>query len=359
MKRILVCGLENYRGGTELVIYHYTINTPKSVASFDFLCYSKPEVFSSLFHEDHDNNYYVVPMKIKHPIKNAIALRRFFKTNAHKYDAIWFNINNTANIDPLIYAKKFGIKHRIVHMHNSQISNEPLVRLFSKMNWQKCQRLATKRWACSKSAGDFLFGDLPYTVVPNFVDAKKFYFDAAKRHEIRNQYGLIDSFIVGTVGRLSTTKNSKFLIEILPYLLKVNPNSVVMFVGEGDIQKDLYSLAINLGVEKHVVFAGVQQDTQAYYSAFDVFALPSLYEGLPLVMLEAQFNGLPCVISTGTSTECIISNAVERISCGNPNAWIAALLNASRENSDLIPDLANKHDLSNARKETTHLFNNL
>lgn len=359
MKRILVCGLENYRGGTELVIYNYASNTPKSVASFDFLCYSEPEIYNSLFQENADNNYYVVPMKLKHPIRNAIAIRRFFKANAHKYDAIWFNINNAVNIDPLNLAKRYGIKQRIVHMHNSQISNDVLVRVFSKLNWKKCRTLATQRWACSKSAGDFLFGSLSYTVVPNLVDAKKFCFSAIKRRAIRNQYGLNDNFVVGTIGRLSTTKNSKFLIEILPNLLKTNPNSVIMFVGEGDIQKDLYNLAVNLGVEKHVVFAGTQQDTQAYYSAFDVFALPSLYEGLPLVMLEAQYNGLPCVISTGSSPECIISDAVARITCNDTKAWVATLLNAHRKNTHLIPELAQKHDLSNAQKEAVRLFGNL
>lgn len=359
MKRILVCGLENYRGGTELVIYNYASNTPKSVASFDFLCYSKPEIFNSLFQEHTNNHYYVIPMKLKHPIKNAIAIRKFFKINAHKYDAIWLNINNVVNIDPLILAKKYGIEQRIVHMHSSRISNDFLVRFFSRLNWKKCRDLATKRWACSKSAGDFLFKNLPYSVVPNLVDAKKFAFSTTKRYTIRKQYELIDRFIIGTVGRLSATKNSKFLIEILPDLLRINPNSVIMFVGEGDIQKDLYNLAVNLGVENHVVFAGTQEDTQAYYSAFDVFALPSLYEGLPLVMLEAQFNGLPCVISTGVSTECVISNAVTRISCNDTNNWVTAMLNARRENVDLIPGLAQKHDLSNAKSETVYLFGDL
>lgn len=358
MKRILVWGLANYRGGTEQVIYNYTSHIPSDIAVFDFLCYEKPIIYSSLF--DHtESRYHIVPIKIKHPIQNKIALERFFKKNALLYDALWFNINDMSNIDPLILAKKYGIKHRIVHMHNSNISSRLITQVFSKLNKKKCCKLATEKWACSKTAGKFLYDNQKFMIIPNLIDSEKFKFNKEKRFHIRSQFNISNDFVVGTVGRLSETKNSKYLVSLLPDLLKENPNTTVMFVGEGSIKDEIANLANELKVRNHVIFAGAQDDTQAFYSAFDVFALPSLYEGLPLVVLEAQFNGLPCIISLGSSDECIISSNVKRISCNDSRRWVSAIINSERKTNSIIEKRANKFELSSIRPIASKLFGTL
>lgn len=357
MKKILVWGLANYRGGTESVIYNYAKSVSPSLIHFDFLCYETPEIYNSLFTGDlSNNNYYTVPIKIKHPIKNAYELNKFFANHGNEYDAFWFNINDISNIDPLVLAERFGIKRRIVHMHSSDIAKQNITQIFSRLNHKRCCELATDRWACSPDAGRYLFGDEPFRVIPNLIDSEKYKFDPLKRSIVRRKLGINDSFVIGTVGRLSEIKNSKFLIELLPTVLKKKHNAKLVFVGDGAVKERLIVLADELGISDRVIFAGVQDDTQAYYSSFDVFALPSLHEGLPLVMLEAQFNRLPCVTSLGVSTDCVISESVKRVDCSDMATWADELVSSSRDDMILIDGLAKSFDISNASKTAESLF---
>ena len=353
-KRVLVWGLSNNRAGTEAVIYNYVKHIPD--VAFDFLCYEEPLVFSDLFTSDTQNRYFVIPVKIQHPFAYTRALRKFMKQYGHEYCTLWFNVNDISNIDLLIHAKRYGIKRRITHMHNSQMPDIFITKFFSKLNWKRCLELTTDRWACSDSAGRFLYSSLDYKVIPNMVDIQSRLFDLQKRESIRNQLALQDSWIIGTVGRLANQKNQVFLIRLLPQILEKNPQAKIMLVGEGELRDELGSLACQLGAEEHVIFAGSQSDIQAYLSAFDVFAFPSLYEGLSLSILEAQFNGLPCVISDGVGEESVISFNTKTISLNDPDAWVEALLQGNRDNNALIQEKAQLYDLAYVDSIASNLF---
>lgn len=136
--------------------------------------------------------------------------------------------------------------------------------------------------------------------------------------------------MIGTVGRLSKEKNHRLLIDSLPEILIRHPDAVLMLVGDGALHNDLEDQARQLGVNNSVLFVGSQKDVQAYLSAFDVFAFPSLYEGLSLSLLEAQFNGLPCVVSDGVSREAFISTNLRVVSLDDEPAWSSAISDARR-----------------------------
>lgn len=352
--RILVWGLSNNLAGTEAVINNYASNA--SDVAFDFLCYEKPERYGHLF-SGTDNNCYVIPVKIKHPIKNWRALGRFAKEKRGCYSALWFNVNDISNIDLLKKAKAMGIPRRITHMHNSSYIDRLITRIFSALNRKKCLKLTTDRWACSESAGIFLYGDLPFTVIPNLVDAKGSAFSLQKRCEIRKQWALEDSFVIGTVGRVAEQKNQQFLVERLPDILKKQPNAMIVIVGDGPLRDSLLTLASHLGVSDHLVFTGAQKDIQGFLSSFDVFAFPSLYEGLSLSLLEAQYNGVPCVISEGVGIESIISEDVEVCPTNNGEEWVFKLLSAHRSSKPrLIKEKAEQYDLANAQAIAAKMF---
>lgn len=325
--RVLVWGLSNNRAGTEAVIYNYVSHLPN--VSFDFLCYEAPENFHDLF-DGTDNSYYVIPVKKKHPIANWCALRSFMKEHSNEYSAVWANLNDLSNIDILVQAKRCGIPRRITHIHSAGLPDVFVTKFFSKLNYRKCLRLTTDRWACSKAAGDALYGSMAYRIIPNAVDAKGHAFDAAKRDEVRTRWGIKDRFVIGTVGRLSKEKNHRLLIDSLPEILIRHPDAVLMLVGDGALHNDLEDQARQLGVNNSVLFVGSQKDVQAYLSAFDVFAFPSLYEGLSLSLLEAQFNGLPCVVSDGVSREAFISTNLRVVSLDDEPAWSSAISDARR-----------------------------
>lgn len=353
-QRILVWGLTNNRAGTEAVIKNYVQLCPE--VSFDFLCYEAPVNHAEIF-KGSRNRYYVFPFKSKNPWRYFIELPKFIKSNAQRYSTIWVNINDTANIDPLVWAKRGGIKKRIVHMHNSQVSDDPLIQFFSRVNKQRCLESATDYWACSEMAGAFLYGDRSYTVIPNVVHPDNVKYSKCSARSIRRLYGIEDdSFLIGAVGRLSKVKNLEYLLQLLPSLLMRNDKICLLLVGDGELRPNLERLTHELGIENKVFFAGSQKNVADYYSSFDVFVMPSLFEGLPVSLLEAQFNGLPCVVSDAIPAEAVISTDAIRVPLSSEREWIESLLHASRRDNALIFDRADKYTFESCRKRAQKMF---
>ena len=324
-KRVLVWGLTNNRAGTETVITTYVKASENII--FDFLCYDEPTNYSYLF-DGTENEYFVIPIKIQHPLANKKAINEFMKERGHLYSSLWFNVNEISNIDLLKLAKKYNIPQRITHVHNSS----------------------------SEEAGRFLFREKPFRVIPNLIDAEHRRFSEEKRRAIRRRYQIEESFVIGVIGRLAVQKNVTFLISLLPKLMKLKPSVVLMLVGSGSMLSILDELAKDLGVEDSVIFAGSQEDIQGYLSAFDVYAMPSLYEGLGISNLEAQFNGLPCVVSDGVGEKSTISSNVKVVSLDNEFAWIDALLSARREEGSLIEEKAKLYRLDRAQEVVSTMF---
>lgn len=343
--RVLVWGLSNNRAGTEMVIYNYAKSLPD--IAFDFLCYDEPLNFPDLFPAGGKNRYFVIPIKIKRPFAYVRALRRFMREHGHEYSTLWFNVNDVSNIDLLKYAESYGIGRRITHMHNSSIPDKLVTRLFSKLNWAETKRLTTDKWACSQSAGQYLFGESGFRVVPNLVNAEASAFSEAARDSIRASYGIDKAFVVGMVGRLAEQKNPRFVLSLFPDIVALCPNAVLLFVGNGILESALKQQAKELGIEDRVVFAGSQKDVGAFLSAMDVLAVPSLYEGMSLTVLEAQFNGVPCVFSEGIERDSFISLNVVQKPLEDRAGWISSLTSMKRVPGSLIDEQASRFDLSN------------
>ncbi len=339
--RILVWGLSDNRAGTEMVIYHYAKKLPG--ASFDFLCYEEPASFSDLF-DSGRNRWFTIPVKLRHPIAHGRALRAFMTEHACEYRALWMNVNDISNIDLLGQAARRGIPKRVLHMHSSSIPHRFVTRFFSALNGNAARRFATDRWACSTDAGRFLYGDVPYEVVPNRVDAATCRFSGEARRSVRERWGLEGAFVVGAVGRLSPEKNHRLLIDALPGLLAEQPDARLLIVGAGPLEGELRQRAEASGVASAVVWAGRQERVGDYLSAMDVFAMPSFFEGLSLSLLEAQFNGLPCVVSEGVTSEGIIASGVASAPVDDRCQWQRLLLEASRDRAILDEGRAARFD---------------
>lgn len=352
-RKILVWGLTNNRAGTEAIIKNYVQLCDS--ASFDFLCYEEPTNHSEIF-ENGNNRYYVFPAKSRNIVGYYRKLVRFMRKNAKKYNALWMNINDTANIDALIWAKRYGISKRIVHMHSSKVSNDFLIRLFSFYNKRRCINKATDYWACSEKAGEFLYGDRSFKVIPNIVDPKNIEYSAAARHQIRDTYHLDNCFVIGAVGRLSEVKNLEFIIRIFPMLLKKKANTRFLVVGDGELREGLEQLVCRNGFSDKIIFVGSQKNVAAYYSALDAFVMPSFFEGLPVSLLEAQFNGLPCVISDRISDESIISSNVQQISLSEAEHWVDCLSSILCRENKLDYERAKKYTFIEGKRSAQVMF---
>lgn len=340
MKKVLVWGLTNNRAGTEAVIVNYASRAQDT--SFDFLCYEAPlNHWEKL--DRNGNRYFVIPSKIKNPIAYRAAFSQFMNEHNGEYDALWFNVNDAANVDPLKYALKHGIGRRIVHMHNSQVANSLLTRSFHALNKRKLVGLSTECWACSDAAASFLGSTGNVRIVANAIDVDTVSFSPEKRSIVRAKLGLDDAFVVGSVGRLTPQKDPGFLVEILPALVEERENAHLLFVGTGELEGMLREKSEMLGVAERVHLVGSQEDMQAYLSACDAYAQPSRYEGFGISVLEAQFNGLPCTVSDAVPHEVDITNAIEHIPTAEVDAWVKALCSRDRTGVSLL-DRARRYD---------------
>ena len=164
---------------------------------------------------------------------------------------------------------------------------------------------ATHLFSCGKEAGDWMFGGAPYQVMNNAIDTQQYRFDADLRSRVRKELAIDDeAFVVGHVGRFHPQKNHKFLIDIFAKVSALNEKAVLLLVGDGDLRTEIEQQAVALGVFESIIFAGVRSDVPALMQAMDCFVFPSLYEGIPVTMIEAQASGLPCVVSDGVPVEC-------------------------------------------------------
>lgn len=204
----------------------------------------------------------------------------------------------------MLAARNGGAKVRVAHSHNTTCKMKLADRLLRELFYQNY----TDAMACGEAAGKWLFGERPFAVLNNAVPAEKYHFEESKRAFTRGEYGIEpDAFAVCHVGTFNEQKNQLFLLEAFRELLNVRPESFLLLVGEGPNRTKCEQKAKALGVSDRVLFTGVLADVTGILSAADVFALPSLYEGLPLTLIEAQCAGLPCVASEHVTREAALT----------------------------------------------------
>ena len=339
--RVLVTGLMSNLGGTEMAVSRF-VGALSERFAFDAVSsvpLLQPEFTAG------DNRVVDIPARHVHPLAHEAVMRRFFRESAGKYCALWHNANNLSNIGDLKLAKKHGIPVRICHFHNTRHLGNALNKLLGTVHEKQLEELATLLFACSEEAGRFAYGARPFTIVNNAFDVGSYAFDEGDRARARKGLGLGDSFVVGNVGRLVEQKNQIVLLRAMPYILERVAGAKLVVVGEGASHGELVEQARALGVEGRVVFTGAREDTRQIMSAFDVFAFPSKFEGLGTALVEAQANGLPCVVSENIPKAAIVGSPV-RVICGDdPVRWAEAISLLNRSDFALDDSLMGCYDI--------------
>ena len=300
--QVLVFGMTSNYGGVESVIMNYYRNFDRTKIRFDFICNTPYKVAYEDELKNMGSKIYHLPQKRKKPLQYYLKLHSFFKKYGKKYDCLWFNVNNLVNIDCLKLSEKYGIKRRIVHSHNTRILATGLEGRIKKRihnyNKQKMGVYATDFWACSNDAAKWMYPHELLTksrIIKNAINIDLYKFNHNKRESLRKKYKITHDFVIGNVGRLSYQKNQVFLLKIFKEFNKENKNSKLILIGSGEKENELELEAKRLGIEKDVLFLGMIKDTASWYNVFDVFAFPSVFEGLGVAGIEAQANGLPVV----------------------------------------------------------------
>lgn len=271
--------------------------------------------------------------------KYLCELKLFFKEN-HDFDAVY---SHTANQSLFIfyYAKKYNINNRFIHSHATEAAAEPLKRFRNDILIKIVLRQATAYFACSKAAGVSMFGNKDFHVINNAVDYSHFAFNKSTREIKRKELEIDNHVVIGFVGRLATQKNLFFLIDIAQNL---SDKYLFLIVGTGPLKDSFIKKIEEKGVKSKFIFIGECDNVFELYSAMDFFILPSLYEGLPVVGVEAQINGLKCLLSQSITKEVKISEKCFFLELCNINEWLSVLKNDCQYERN-IPD-CDKFDIA-------------
>ena len=252
----------------------------------------------------------------------------------------WYNTCTLTNIDYLVYAKKYGIKKRIIHAHNSGNETSKLRGIFHYLNKTRLSQYATDYWSCSMVASEYFYNENiinspKHHIINNAIQTKDYAFDEAVRNEIRKEYKLEDKYVIGHVGRFQYQKNHEFLVDIFNEYLKLDNNAVLMLIGQGEGEEVIRQKVADLGITENVMFMGVRSDVNKLLQAMDIFVLPSHFEGLPLVLVEAQSAGLPCYVSKDVITkESDVTGNIEFISLDDGDKKWAQIIYDNKKSDD-------------------------
>ena len=254
--------------------------------------------------------------------QNALAYRRFMRRffAEHPYPVVHSHIDAMSTF-PLAAARRAGVPVRIAHSHSDSVDRDLK---YPVKEWarKRLPGIATHYWACSESAGAFLFGKESLSkvhVVKNAIDLEGFRFDESRRAEARDELDLRDGQIaVGHVGRFSAVKNHAFLVDLLAELRGEGTDAVLVLVGDGELRGEVERKVQRLGLSGSVRFLGLRDDVSRLVQAFDVMAFPSLHEGIPLTLVEAQASGLPIVASDAVSGEALVLPETSRVPLDAP-----------------------------------------
>lgn len=223
-------------------------------------------------------------------------------------------------------AHQHGVPVRVGHSHNTAYEPNLVGHLDHWMS-NSFNKELTDRFACSQKAGAMLFGSAPYTVLPNGVDTAAFdKHDPHRRAELRSHLGVADGEVLfGHVGRFTAQKNHEGLLRIFAALRQKMPNARLLLLGGGALEGSMKALAQELGLGQAVLFAGVRTNIAAFYDAMDAFLLPSLFEGLPVVLVEAQAAGLPCFVADTVDPGAAFAKNIRYLPLQNEDAWVEAI----------------------------------
>ena len=327
-------------GGSEQVVLNYCSRMRD--IHFDLLYQYEPNPQILERFNEARINCIQIPDKRHHPIKHLWTMLKIFRQG--RYDAVHCHLDWYMNSYVCFLAMLAGVKKRIAHHHQAY---SKWIFLCALMRIP-CKLFATHWLACGEAAAISGWGRNALkkgkvTILPNAIDPERFKFSESARREIRAQYGLSDDdYVIGHVGRFFPEKNHKFIIDLFSNYSQNNQNCKLLLVGNGPLQQDIQDLVRCRKIEDKVLFVGLQKKVSDFYCAMDLLLLPSTREAFPMTLVEAQYNGLRCLVSDAVPREVSITNNVCFIPINSGEIWLkkisASLLDVDRNQ----PEIKNK-----------------
>lgn len=358
MRVLQVTGAMNI-GGTETMLINLYRRINKEI-TFDFISYSDKAAYYDKEIEKLGGKVITLKPPSERGFIGAINdIRNVIKENGH-YNAVHTHMLFNCGI-AMIAAYLSGIRIRVSHAHTTADNSTSFIRkIYISVMRLLIKVFSTDFLACSDGAGKYLFGNnvvknKKYKTLPNYIDYEKF-INCNDKSSIRSKFGIKDDdIIVGHIGRFITAKNHTFLIDVASEMMQKDSKVKLMLVGIGDFEEQIKEKVKKLGIENNVYFLGVRDDVPSVLKSMNLFILPSISEGLGLVLLEAQASNVPCLVSEAIQAEVDLGiSLVNKInlSCGKEE-W-------ARKAFDIIEKNNNKNiNISKAIKEKKYDLNSI
>ena len=303
-------------GGVESVVMNYYRNIDRNKVQFDFICDEDSKYIPTDEIESLGGKVILIPPYQK-PFKYHKELKKVLKEGNYK---IVHSHISTMSFFSLWAAKSAKVPVRIVHAHSTTNKQEKKKNLMKQVLRPFSKVFANRYFCCSELAGRWLFGNKTYNqgkvyLLNNAIDVDKFKYNEKVRKAKRKELNIKDKdLVIGHIGRFVKPKNHEFIIDIFNEIHKQNKNTILLLAGDGPLKEEIQNKVKKIGLEKNVQFLGQRNDANELYQAMDAFVLPSLYEGLPVVGVEAQAAGLPCFLSTDMTKETKVLDSTQFIS---------------------------------------------
>lgn len=347
-------------GGVESVVMNYYRNIDRNKIQFDFICDDDSTNIPYDEIEKMGGKVILIP-----PYQKVFdyhkSLKKILKDGNYK---IVHSHINTLSVFSLFAAKCAGVPVRIAHSHSTTNKKEKKKNLMKQVLRPFSKLFATDYMCCSELAGRWLFGNKEYDkgnvyLLNNAIDLDKFKYDENIRNIKRKELNIKDdTIVIGHVGRFVEQKNHRFLIDIFNEVYKKNNNSILLLAGQGPLMDEMKEKVSNLGLDNCVMFLGQRNDINELYQAMDVFCLPSLYEGLPVVGVEAQATGLLCVLSSDMTKETKVLESTEFVSLDkSTDEWADIIIDDFNEHKRVDTNLEISNNGFNIKKEVNKLEN--
>lgn len=336
MKKVLVIAGALHIGGAERVAANLCKYAPEGDFAFDYLVFDGFENAYGPEIEERGGRVISMPSPGSGYIRYCRDLEELIKKN--RYSVVHSHTQFNSGIN-LAIAKKCGVPIRIAHSHTTKTERRVSMpqKAYEGVMRMLLRRTATHFVACGEEAGVWMFGERAFSkrgqVIKNGIDVSEYSYSEENRSRIRKTLGISEgTFVIGHAGTLLPLKNQEFLIRLLPKVRERRPDAILLLLGAGTEEEKtkLQNAALSCGVGSAVIFAGGVSNVNEYLSAMDVFAFPSLREGTPLALLEAQANGLPCIISDRIPKDAVLTDLVQAFPPDNDALWIDPVCDAKR-----------------------------
>lgn len=357
MRKVLYILSNEPTGGVGTVVLNYQSHFSNNL-QIDYLIYTdeRNTAFQNKIKAMNSKIYYLPEFKLKNLGQLFNRTDLFFKQYSKEYPVIHLHFAGIATF-VFYFAKKYGIKNRIVHSHNTKLSDHFIKNVRNRILCLGMKYYSTAFFACSKNAARYLYGEKfcsknDIFIMNNAVNTELYSFNQQNREKIRDRYHLTDEKVLVHVGRFELQKNHEFMVDLMERLS--DKKIKMFFIGDGPLKSEIQKKVEDKKLSNSIIFTGVVQNVMEYLSAADIFILPSFYEGLPLTAVEAQASGLYCLLSDTITSECSVGGRVEYLDIQSKEKWIKLITeyNEKRENGKLGLD----YNIINKAKQVEKIY---